>query len=574
MKCLHCGQEHPDNTKFCPETGKKIEIIKESTSELIACTNPSCDDYGKKILPADSKFCPNCGTSIYRSNNLTECEIIGYIEDEHRFTFIDKYGNPIENIEKSTKLVSNCISGKQNFNFFQKGNNVFHITNYGIVSYGEDIDEASPIDNNMIEVYEANSKLPQIYNTKGVRLFENIKVGDVVKQIDEKYLIGMVSVDCMGIIEIKTGKVLLRKNLVQLNINEVSTMPNCNLISFSSYGNYFYHLDIDKKSLVRHDLPFIPKKLFVLDDRHILIREKYNKQYIYDINDNLICFTSKNPKVFGDVVVLEEERTLYLKSDMIYNYPIDIQIDHYGVIDGEYYGLIDLETGQIIVDLKYDDYTPIFNDKESIEFVCFWCKGRKNTESMVIFDIVKKRLFCTDVTKNISMISQQNNDIFIYTEDEISVVYNKDLNVKFIDDWKEYSTVIPMNDNLYYSKGNEFGMLVNNTEDPILTINKGNLVPLYGVNKILVISDMNIEVIDPLKQEKFECTLLNKSRLLSTEWCSLLHYKLIHDCLLRCGKGIFEGISGNSGLYSLEGLTTVDQKWNNIYYPNYEVTII
>ena len=64
MICPHCGQEHPDNFQFCPVTGKKIEIIKESTSELIACTNPSCDDYGKHILPADSRFCPSCGEKI------------------------------------------------------------------------------------------------------------------------------------------------------------------------------------------------------------------------------------------------------------------------------------------------------------------------------------------------------------------------------------------------------------------------------------------------------------------------------------------------------------------------------
>lgn len=57
MKCPHCGQEHPDNFQFCPITGKKI-------SQLIACTNKQCLDYGKHILPADSKFCPICGKMI------------------------------------------------------------------------------------------------------------------------------------------------------------------------------------------------------------------------------------------------------------------------------------------------------------------------------------------------------------------------------------------------------------------------------------------------------------------------------------------------------------------------------
>lgn len=70
MRCPHCGQEHPDNFQFCPATGKKIEIIKESTSGLIACTNPSCDDYGKKVLPADSRFCPTCGTGLNNSSSV------------------------------------------------------------------------------------------------------------------------------------------------------------------------------------------------------------------------------------------------------------------------------------------------------------------------------------------------------------------------------------------------------------------------------------------------------------------------------------------------------------------------
>ena len=79
MICPHCGQEHPDNFQFCPVTGKKIEISKESTSELIACTNPLCDDYGKKVLPADSRFCPTCGTGL--NNSLSVISILMSLYD-------------------------------------------------------------------------------------------------------------------------------------------------------------------------------------------------------------------------------------------------------------------------------------------------------------------------------------------------------------------------------------------------------------------------------------------------------------------------------------------------------------
>ena len=58
MKCPHCGQEHPDNYSFCPVTGQKI------APQFKACSNEQCSDYGRYILPLDSRFCPSCGHPI------------------------------------------------------------------------------------------------------------------------------------------------------------------------------------------------------------------------------------------------------------------------------------------------------------------------------------------------------------------------------------------------------------------------------------------------------------------------------------------------------------------------------
>ena len=55
MRCPHCGQEHPDNFQFCPVTGQRI------VPQFKACTNEQCPDFGKYILPLDSRFCPSCG---------------------------------------------------------------------------------------------------------------------------------------------------------------------------------------------------------------------------------------------------------------------------------------------------------------------------------------------------------------------------------------------------------------------------------------------------------------------------------------------------------------------------------
>jgi surface protein len=58
MKCPYCNGEHPDNYRFCPETG--LEIVPQ----FKACTNEDCPDYGKDILPLEAKFCPRCGKPI------------------------------------------------------------------------------------------------------------------------------------------------------------------------------------------------------------------------------------------------------------------------------------------------------------------------------------------------------------------------------------------------------------------------------------------------------------------------------------------------------------------------------
>lgn len=62
MKCPHCGQEHPDDTKFCPQTGKKVE------SQYFTCNNPECNF--RQPLPLSAKFCPNCGTHLVEDNNV------------------------------------------------------------------------------------------------------------------------------------------------------------------------------------------------------------------------------------------------------------------------------------------------------------------------------------------------------------------------------------------------------------------------------------------------------------------------------------------------------------------------
>lgn len=83
MKCPHCNIEHPEGTKFCPETGKKMPSI-------VGCTNKDCPNYGRNDLPTHYKFCPECGALLLslHEKNISR-EIVRRQEDVKKCPYDD-----------------------------------------------------------------------------------------------------------------------------------------------------------------------------------------------------------------------------------------------------------------------------------------------------------------------------------------------------------------------------------------------------------------------------------------------------------------------------------------------------
>lgn len=70
MKCSHCNLEIEEGAKFCPFCGEEIP-------QLLSCPNESCENYGRKVLPANYKFCPQCRTTLtcpICGKNTCECK--------------------------------------------------------------------------------------------------------------------------------------------------------------------------------------------------------------------------------------------------------------------------------------------------------------------------------------------------------------------------------------------------------------------------------------------------------------------------------------------------------------------
>lgn len=63
----------PAGTKFCSECGcaivKEVKPEPDKKDERIACPNPACKNHTQKVLSPNTKFCPECGTKIVVQQN-------------------------------------------------------------------------------------------------------------------------------------------------------------------------------------------------------------------------------------------------------------------------------------------------------------------------------------------------------------------------------------------------------------------------------------------------------------------------------------------------------------------------
>lgn len=119
MKCPHCDQEHPDTSKFCPETGKPMPTI------TWICKNPACDF--RQPLPITAKFCPNCryektsDTSVENVVNdfpsaIKDTDLRLPISVQGKYGFINNLGQIVINpvYDSAFCFKNNCGLVKQN----------------------------------------------------------------------------------------------------------------------------------------------------------------------------------------------------------------------------------------------------------------------------------------------------------------------------------------------------------------------------------------------------------------------------------------------------------------------------
>ena len=161
MRCTHCNGEHPDNFKFCPETGKKI------MPQFKTCGNEDCPDSGKYILPLEAKFCPRCGRPL------------GVQNEQKRENTADKdCSKKIKSSETVIGLIFCPECGSVHFEDDGSGHIQYTCNNCGhIWGDDEDEDEKKDEDNQDEELYQ----IGQFFPVSGIVL-EQSTVEDAERQ--------------------------------------------------------------------------------------------------------------------------------------------------------------------------------------------------------------------------------------------------------------------------------------------------------------------------------------------------------------------------------------------------------
>ncbi|WP_294454063.1 zinc ribbon domain-containing protein [uncultured Bacteroides sp.] len=137
MKCPYCGQEHPDDSKFCSETGKPLQSQTKK-----------CEKCGYENVPVEAKFCPRCGNpfsaSTKSANNISNLVIMLETGGFDEFKFIDKncnllYDKPFkweehrcirENFDKRTAISDPIITDNSKAYYISNTGKLIEICTY------------------------------------------------------------------------------------------------------------------------------------------------------------------------------------------------------------------------------------------------------------------------------------------------------------------------------------------------------------------------------------------------------------------------------------------------------------
>ena len=166
MKCPYCGQEHPDDFKFCPISGQPL------VPQTKVCENPKCK---YENVPIEAKFCPRCGTpfsskeqcTFNRQNNANQSQIVIVCSKAGSSIQIGQWLDDEGEREKRIRL--------------KKGENTINVEDYPELIYGfsfNDKDRPERIESIILDEFDTSNVTDMHDMFKGCKSLEALDLSN------------------------------------------------------------------------------------------------------------------------------------------------------------------------------------------------------------------------------------------------------------------------------------------------------------------------------------------------------------------------------------------------------------
>ena len=119
MKCPYCGQEHPDDFKFCPISGQSL------APQTKVCGNPACK-YSN--VPIEAKFCPRCRFDFSQESFQEDNVNNKNQEDDKSYLIVT--------VSDDEDCTITCLDKARTEIHLEEGRNIIDINSYPGLRYG------------------------------------------------------------------------------------------------------------------------------------------------------------------------------------------------------------------------------------------------------------------------------------------------------------------------------------------------------------------------------------------------------------------------------------------------------
>ena len=199
MKCPYCGQEHPDDFKFCPISGQSL------APQTKVCGNPACK-YSN--VPIEAKFCPRCRFDFSQESFQEDNVNNKNQEDDKSYLIVT--------VSDDEDCTITCLDKARTEIHLEEGRNIIDINSYPGLRYGWKVfKDCCSLEHIDLSKFDTSQVTLMTSMFRGCRELEYLDLGNL--NTEKVISMGFMFSDCEKLKEI---------DLSNLNTSSLETMAH------------------------------------------------------------------------------------------------------------------------------------------------------------------------------------------------------------------------------------------------------------------------------------------------------------------------------------------------------------